>query len=695
MKYIRQTLIDIQESQTYERLEPFTSSAVWTTLAPDERVLLARLLVMQGAQQLAQGRHQALESFEKASQISANDPEILYTQGTIFGSYRDNIRCLSLAAQAFDQVLKKDPSHFKALYAHAIVTTEIGLFEGESSFFLEANKNFENAQVLLDLPTSTVPKENFYWKWGFCLASLGRLSGEPLDFHRSIEKYYKAFELGCFEAPFLNDYGHSYADLASLLEKRDYFTEAVKLFNQAIRRDPRDFQGWYNQGCCLLRLGEYVPYENLLEQGYRSFEKAAEINPDHSQLWLRWGQLEANYGKAKRDRPRIESSLQKYAKAYELEPEHPQVLSNWAETELYLGTQDERLDFLHSAQAKIIRSLEIQPEDPDSWYIYGSCLNELGNYFEDEEFYHQAIEKFQYGLSLANNHPLLWYGSALSYFALGEILDEQELYEKSVRNFGRMIECGDIGFSQFWNDWGVALLKLADITNESSHIELAIEKFDRALKQSGSGFDVDDVDDVDMEWVYNYGCAYDLLGDFTEDPHHFEKAVHILTQVVQLDPNYIQARYNLALALSHLGEATYDVEPYHKAIEHFQYLLDMDPEDEIIHLDFGVSLTNLGLLVEDIHHPERSQTFFRLAETHLMQAAALGNAQSHYQLAGLYSITENYQHAMHHLDKAQFVGGLPGIEDLLHDDWLEGLRRTPAFRQFINDLSSRQSLDEK
>jgi tetratricopeptide (TPR) repeat protein len=235
-------------------------------------------------------------------------------------------------------------------------------------------------------------------------------------------------------------------------------------------------------------------------------------------------------------------------------------------------------------------------------------------------------------------------------------------------------------------------LKLAEIRQQASYVEMAIEKFERALKQP---IQVGEGEEVDLEWIYNYGCAFDLLGDLKEEPCYFEKAIQVLTQILQLDPNYTLARYNLALALSYLGEAMFEVEHYHKAIEHFQFLLDQDPEDEMMHLDFGMSLTNLGLLIYDINHPERSQALYRQAENHLMQAAALGNTQAYYQLAGLYSITEHYDHAMHYLERAQFCGTLPGIEDVLHDEWLEGLRQIPSFWQFINELSSQQSMDDK
>ena len=692
MTLIRKILIDIQESQSFERLEPFKQTFVWKSFAQEERVLLARLLVMQGAQQLAKGDHQVLDSFEVANQVSSQSPEILYQQGYILSSYQDNIRCLTLASKAFARALQQDPASFKCWYLRAKVLTDIGIFEGEASYFIEADHNFERAYAFLDTCVATIDQEEFFWKWGFCLASMGAISGEPLDFHQAITKYRLAYERGCQNTLFFNDFGHSFASIASLLEKPEYFAEALKLFNQAILQDPTAFDGWYNQACCIQNLVEFTYHDNFLEQADSSFIKAAEIDPLCSQLWLKWGQLDATIGKIKHDQQKIEASLVKFAKANQFDPGHPQILSAWAEAELFLGTQEERLDLIQAARAKILNSLEIQPEDSNVWYLYGSCLNELGRYFADEEYYNQAIEKFQYGLSLTPHSPLLWYGLALSHFALGELTERQALFEKAVRYCSRVIECGGEGFAQFWNDWGISLMKLAELTQQSSHVEMAIEKFERALKQPIQNFEGED---VDLEWVYNYGSAYDLLGDLTEEPSHFERAVQVLTQVLQLDPDYHQARYNLALALSHLGEAMFDVELYQKAIEHFQFLLEQDPEDEMIHLDFGMALINLGLLVHDVHHLERSQALYRQAENHLMQSAALGNFYSYYQLAGLYSLTGHYDHAIHYLERAQFCGTLPGIEDLLHDEWLEDLRQMPKFRQFINELSSQQSMDDK
>lgn len=693
MTSIRKTLIDIQETQSFDRLEPFKRPQMWKTLAQDERTLLARLLVMQGAQQLSQGNHQVLESFEIAAQISSYTPEILYQQGMILASHRHNLRCLQLACQAFGHILKQDPTAFNAWYARAQVLTDIGIFEGESHYFTDAHEDFEKACALLETPAAAeASKEEFFWKWGVCLAALGKVSGEPLDFHRAMEKYTLAYQIGYQTTAFLNDYGNSFADLAVLLDKQEYFLEALKLFNQAVCQDSTDFGSWYNQACCLQRIIEFTTQEKILEQAEHSFARAAELNADFYQVWLKWGQLEAAIGKLKHDQTKLEASLEKFARAQELEPDHSQVLSCWADVELFLGAQAENLERIQSARTKILKSLELHSEDPDGWYLYGSCLNEMGYYFADEEYYYQAIEKFQYGLSISRHHPLLWYGLALSHFALGELLEDEQFYEKAAQYCTQVAENGVGHFPQFWNDWGIILLKLAETTHQIEYVEQAIEKLEHSLKQPMQNLEAEH---IDLDWVYHYGCAYDLWGDLIEEPRYIEKAIQVFIQILELDPDHIQARYNLALSLSHLGELLSDVEPYYKGIEHLQYLLALDGEDEVLHLDFGVMLTNLGLLVHDVHHPEISQTLYCQAENHLMQAAALGHLQAHYQLAGLYSITENPELAMHYLERAQVLGVLPGLDELLHDDWLEGVRQTTAFRQLINALSSQQSSDEK
>lgn len=687
MSSIQKILLEIQETQSFERLESLKDSKLWSQMTSEERELFALLLIQYGSHQLARGENKVLENFEFAAKLTSYSSVLLYQQGLIFASYNENSRCLNLACQAFAKAVNSDPQFFLAYYKWAEVLLNLGILENEQECLVEADHKFKKASQLMQ----EISDSKFYWNWGLCLYWLGKHSGEPIDFQQAINHYRLANEYGCNQPKFYNDYGCVLVDLAALLERPELLFEALKWFDKAVEYDPKGFENWYNYACCLSKLSEISLQEEYFEYASESFLKASEINPASALLWLKWGQLESHLGKIKYSQALLESSLEKFSKAQQLDPDLSIVFSCCGEVELFLGSYEERLDLLQSAKVKILKSIELQPENPDIWYLYGSCLNELGHYFEEESFYHQAIEKFEYGLSIDNRHPLLWYGLGLSHFALGEMTEDGLMFEKAARYCASVIEVGGGALAQFWNDWGVALLKLAEMTRQPEHIEAAIEKFERALKLPALGIEYED---VDLEWVYNYGCALDLLGDITEDPRHFERSIRILSHIVQIDPNYAHARYNLALTLSHLGELTFDVELYQKAMEHFQILLDNDPEEEAIHLDYGINLISFALLVQDVHHLERSQMLFKQSELHLIQSASLGNCQAYYQLAGLYSLTNHYALAMYYIERSRTYGVLPPVEDMLHDEWLEGLRDTPSFRQFISQLSG-QSNEEK
>lgn len=686
MTPIRKKLLEIQETQLFEELDSLKDPASWKEMHQDERNLFSKLLLKQGSIQLAKGENKVLETFDLAAKVSLS-PSIFFEQGIIFSMHPDNSRCLKLASNCFAKSIEMGFAPFIVWYQWAEALFMLGTLDGEIDDLLEAEKRFEKASTMLDSSPDEL-KRDFYWKWAVCWATLGMHSGEPIDFNKALQYFRKAEAFGCAGAKFLIDYGNALADLGSLIDAREYFVEALQLFKKATELAPEKSEAWQFYACCLCKLYETTPNDDYLEQAMNSFQTATDLKGQNGFVWLKWAQFEGQAGKLKRSHTMLESSLEKFTKANELEPNHPGILGHWAETELILAFYHERHDLIQSAKAKIIKSLELQPKNSDGWYLYGACLNEMGRYFEDQNYYEQAIEKFQYGLSLKRDNPLLWYGLALSHFALGELQNDLSLVEKSAYYCSRVLEYGVAPNSQFWNDWGVALLKLGEMTNQEKHVEAAIEKFERALKQPV--FDPA-CEDVDLEWVYNYSCALDLLGELNDEPRLFEKAAHILNQILQLDPSYQQARYNLALTLSHLANATNEIETYQKAFEQFQNLLSEDPEDDVVHIDFGICLVNFSLLTQDPNQPSKSENLFRQAELHLMQSAALGNSDAYYLLAGLYSLTGHYHLSMHNIEKALTLKVLPPLEDLLHDEWLEGLRDTSHFKQFINRFPKEHS----
>lgn len=693
MTPIYQILVDIQKTQSFERLEAFKDPQTWVTMTDEERHLLSNLFLAHGVQQLSEKAPQVLESFDFALKASIFSPLISYQQGLAFALYSDHLSCLHLACQSFAQAIEKDSQFLDAWYMWGKTLCQLGILDHQSTYFIESEQKFAQVEQLLNqgVQSSEVDYATLYWMWGRSWAFLGKDSGEPIEYYQAILKYRLASELGCQQTDFLSDYSRALVDFAALVDAHPLLLEALQFLDQAIQQDASKEENWLLRAYCLSRLYEVTGEEELAEAAIKNFSYIAELNSEDAMMWLKWGQLEALMGKLKHDFALIESALQRFERAHQLEPDHPQILGAWGDSELFLGAQTDQLTFIQSAKKKIAKSLQLQSDNPDIWYLYGSCLNELGRYFGDESFYHQAIKKFQYGLSLTRRHSLLWYGLSLAHFALGELNEHIPTLEKASLYCTRMMEHGGKVVAQFWNDWGIVLLKLGELTEKRSYVEAAIEKFEQAFKQPI--FDLDQAE-ADLEWAYNYGCAFDLLGDLSNEARHFEKAVQVLSQVLQIDPDYMHARYNLALALSHLGEETGEIEYYQKAIENFRLIVEQDPEDELIQLDYGIALTHLALLIQEAHQTDKSQDYFRLAENHLLQAVYLGHTQAYYQLAAFYSVTGHYVHAMQYLERARAFGTLPPHEDLMHDDWLEGLRQTPAFRQFIHQLPDSQTSKE-
>jgi tetratricopeptide (TPR) repeat protein len=276
----------------------------------------------------------------------------------------------------------------------------------------------------------------------------------------------------------------------------------------------------------------------------------------------------------------------------------------------------------------------------------------------------------------------------LAHLSLAEIFQEPETLVKVIDFCNEAFQICSDHFPQFWNDWGVALMKYSELTHDKHYLELAIEKFELAIKKQGVRLG-DKL--CELEWFYNYACALDFLGDFHEDAELYERSVHILSQIVAIDPKYTHARYNLALSLTHLGELVSDVDCFNKSLEHYQILLELDPEDDAAWNDCGLALLNLAQLIHDEAHPEQSLHLYEESERKLCQAVKLGSVQAFYSLACLYSVRKNYEGAVRFLEKAERAGCMPPINDLMHDEWLEELTQSQVFRHFISNLMSRQN----
>ncbi len=673
---------EIRRNEAFESLAAYRDPKSWESLNSEERELLGLLFVMHGDHQLKQEKKLANECFELALQVAPASSRVLYRKGLALSRHEENVHFLYQAADALEKSSVMDPGFYPAWYEWACTWSRIGVLNRDLKAFQQADKLFDKAcQLCQELDKETL--SDCYWRWGLCWFLYGKASGEITDFRRSLEKYQQTAKLSCKKKEFWNDYGNALVEHTCLCGQTKGYYEAIHLYRRAVKQDPDYFEGWYNLACTYHHIFLLDQKEEHFYSATECYEQASKIESEYGILWLKWGTLHATLGKFQKNEQLLQSAIQKFRRADFFEPNHPQILRCLGEALMLCGVYTENLTLLKEAEKKFIKSSELDAKDPITWYFFGTCYNELGRYFDEEEYYLKAIEKFRSGLKRNAKDSLLWYGLALSHHAIGEMLRDKKMLELADKFCARVVEFGGQLAPQFWCDWAIVLMRLSEIHDDVDMLESAKQKLEQAIAYYN---DLDEIEFYDPEILYHYACILDLLGDFYEDGNYFEKSIRILERLLEGDPVSTPVRYHLALAYSHQGDVCADINAFYRALEHFELIYQQDAEDEMALHDWGVTLIHLALAINDPAQPEESYQLYCLAEKKLVMAASLGSPQAFYNLACLYSLCGQIKNAILYLEKAEKTGGLPPMDDVMHDDWLEGVRQTRQFRSFLNRL---------
>ncbi|MBA3237573.1 MAG: hypothetical protein H0T62_04390 [Parachlamydiaceae bacterium] len=680
-------LHEILATNDYEALEPFKKPEIWQPLPPSDKELLGQFFILWGKELLNKSDPRAFDLFERALKVAGDSFKVLHMTGKAYASQKHSIRGMTAALDAFERALQINSDAFEVSHDYLQTLIHKGVLVEDESYFIRAIEKCRQIEAAA-IEQKEAVRVQFFWDWGKSHFHVAKRSGEAVDFYEALGKYRLIQDIKMSDPDFLKDSGDVYLQLGRLLSRESYCLEAIEFYQKSLIVAHECSETWFSLGLSYALLFENFGGSDNFLRANKSFFNAAKLDSNQLVYWFKWGQLQLECGKQQENLELIRGSIEKFARADSLEAHHPVVLCAWGEALLVYGTFTEEIGSLKNAERKIAESLALNPENEMGWHVFGCCYNELGRYFNDENFYFEAMAKFRHGLALNKNSALLWHGLAYSNFALGEFKNDLSFIEKSCQLCARAMENGALSQAQCWNDWGVALMKMGEILGDKQSIESALEKFENAMNLQNSW---GNREECDVELLYNYGCALDFLGDFSEDPLYYEKSVQVLQKVLHTDPSHPHARYNLALALLHLGERISDAECLGRAAEQFEVIISLDPEDEMAWNECGLALLNLAELVHDAALPYKSRHYFELAEIKFHQAVALGCIQAYYSSACFYSLIGNYPEALFFLEKAEHFGALPPIDEIMNDDWLFDLRQTEGFQGFI----SRHQQDEK
>lgn len=657
----------------------------WEKLEENKKNDLAKEFLIRGESRLLNGDLHALQLFESASMLAPSNPEIWYRQGIAFyeyGSQDGKEKALLVSSKNFKMATNLNHNMIDAWRAWGNVLYELGKFHHDHHYFLEAKEKYQKAIALCQ----ECPQPELYWDYALVWTAIAEHSGEAVDVRMALEAFRNAENYQTTpSSDFYNDFGCAYLQMGLLVNDSRLIEQGVKQFKKSLDIYSDSCETWSHLAHAYTELYINTMDEGFFSKAHEAYGKVVNFDPKDVEIWLNWAQLLGESGKLNQDAKKLHLSVDKCVKANSLLSDDPQIVGQWVESLSLLAVATNRLDLLVEAEDKIIEMTHHQSDYPDLWYAYGMVMYCFGKYYQDIEYYELANEKLQQGISLDRNHAELWHALAMSHAQIGKIDEDFETLERACRFFTRACElkpaCPSLTY-----DYARCLLKLAEMTEEQKWISKSIHQFEITLQSQKDALL------QHPDWLFYYACALDLLGDFTEEEKHFIRASEILQHVLLIDPDFPEIYFRMAITLSHLAEISYEKETFEKALNYFKLAKNQDEEDGSLWLEWGLAYIHYAQLSYDSASME---DLYYEAEQKILIAGKQGNQHAYYHLACLYSLLGRYSESLNLLKKAQTLEILPTLEELLEDDWLEGLRSTQEFSEFLSLIEEKKNLADE
>jgi tetratricopeptide (TPR) repeat protein len=642
----------------------------------------------QGELMLLHGDSSGIQFFELALQLDPNNYKLHYDQGLSlleFSAEKGKEKFLLLAAKRFKSSIKLNPTFFEGWHAWGNTLFLLGKNTQEHHYFLEAESKYKKA-ISISKGQASDTLSDLYWSYGSIWSIISEKSKEPSDMLLAVQAFQKAHQ-NHEELPveFWHDQGYINLCLGLHLNDLRYFIQGIHCFKNAVSLAISSFESWMRLAKALSTLYNFTHDEDHFVQANECFTTAAQLNSKHAELWFEWAKLLNDSGKLIKDAKRVRSAIEKAHRAHSIDKNNPLITGIWSEALATLGILNDKVAHLHDAYNKIIELLDKTKEKtPELLHSCGYTLFCLGSYFHDLDYFYQSIEKFQEGLSIDRTYHKLWHALGYSYTRTAELdEDNDSQFDKAHRFYQKAIVLQ--GNSLYHFDYAYSLLKHAEHSQHIASFEAAAKHFELALNLQK------DAIYLHPDWLFYYGITLDHLAELQEDSSLYGKAIEVLNHVLMIDPKHPQIHYHLALAYSHFAETSREGAAYQKAFYHYKLAYKSDEENDAIILDWAITLTACGDCLEDLGDKE---AFFREAEFKMIQAAKLGNIHAYYHLSCLYSLLNQQEKAFYFIKKADEFDALPPIEELMEDDWLESLRQTPNFLQFLSYLESKIDVED-
>lgn len=687
------------EEKSLEGLEAFSDPKLHELLSDEEREELAELFFRRCEKALAtEGLEACYDWFEQARYLSDAPYLFLSRQaGLLFQKAvaLQDFDLIPLAIDRLDEAFHLAPEFFDdeprlyMMWGNLLVV--LGRTMHRERAFEEALEKYASAEKCFEKPD-----QQLLWDQGEAWTFLAEYSGELSDADRAIGALTRAEEMGNLLPHFQLSFakalvlkGRLRGQSAPLEEAIERYQKVIRLCESAGERTllSAHHNAWISLAMTYKQRWYLTGEEEHYTKADQVFQEAILAVPDAAVLWKEWGELLMRVGALTRNLYPMEVALEKLTASKIEECDPIEVSALIIEALAYMGLFLQDIELLKDAKNRLAQFGEVEEDSsPALFYVSGVLLYTSGHYFQDESLFEEAISWFEKAVEKDGRNPFYWWSLSLAYQALGESRKDVVVLRKALRPATRSLELAPQN-PFFWSEVGAARLTLARF--ETSH-ELAINLLEEALVHLNRAIEMSH-HHAFAEWVYNAGICLDLLGDLTEKSEFSVKAVEVLATLYQKDPDYFQVRFHYGLALSHLGAIHADPESLYQAIEIFQECLAIDAEDGEVHNELGLVFLLLSNLIDSPHAPDESFERIVEADKHFRRAVESGFSPALFQLACIHSMGGSFAASVDFLMRAEEAGVLPPMEEVMESSWLEGVRNSPEFSEFL-EMRERRNL---
>jgi len=193
-------------------------------------------------------------------------------------------------------------------------------------------------------------------------------------------------------------------DKAALARSSGDFTQAIQLYEEALKREPDNFILHRNLGVLYYEAGDFLAAgKSLLE--------AQHLKPNDPLTLLYEGKVMILLDDAAGARQYLEQSL-------EIDPKNPAVY-------LALGDMHRKLREFQEASENYQQAQQLAPQDP-------AVFSGLGHLFYDTQRFDLAAQNFEESLKYSPENGDTWYNLGMSYFALNDLNKAAECMHRSL-----------------------------------------------------------------------------------------------------------------------------------------------------------------------------------------------------------------------------------------------------------------------